>query len=207
MMRPKSLNINNTGSESGFYIEHITFLPGGNLYWDLPPEGLLYFDFAVAQRTYPNDCGSYELKNGEIHILRGPDKTKYIITRNGDRLNNPPSLGKGSFRPVPASDGLRLEGNYRRHESEPTISFTKDGRFTDGGIFRFFGTIGRLDGSTYMDDGISGSGTYLIQQNTLELKYSDGRMKRFAFEAFPENLVDKPAVKSFLLYEQRLERY
>ena len=207
MLRPKALNINNTGYESGYYIEHITFLPGGHLYWDLPPEGLLYFDPAVAQRAYPDDWGSYEFKNGEIHILRGPDKEKYIITRNGDGLNNPPSLGKGSFRPVPASDGLRLEGNYRRHASEPTISFTKNGQFTDGGIFRFFGTLGRLDGSTYMDDGIGGSGTYIIEQNTLELKYSDGRIKRHVFIAFPETLVDKPAVKSFLLYEQRLERY
>src|SRR5688500_10166411 len=80
MMRPKALNINSGVYESGFYIEHITFLPGGNLYWDLPPEGLLYFDFAVAQRIYPNDCGTYEIKNSEIHILRGPQKTKYIIT-------------------------------------------------------------------------------------------------------------------------------
>ncbi|HZI53420.1 MAG TPA: hypothetical protein VFD56_06950, partial [Chitinophagaceae bacterium] len=159
------------------------------------------------QRIYPNDCGTYEIKNSEIHILRGPQKTKYIITRNGDCLNKPPSLGKGSFRPLPSCDGLRLEGNYRRHESEPTISFTKDGRFTDDGIFRFFGSIGRLDGSSKTDDGIGGSGSYLIEQNTLELKYSDGRMKRFAFEAFPENLVDKPAVKSFLLYEQRMERH
>lgn len=207
MMRPKSLNINNNGYESGFYIEHITFLPGGNLYWDLPPEGLLYFDFAVAQRTYPNDCGIYEIKNGEIHILRGPQKTEYIVTRNGDRLNNPPSLGKGSFRPVPSCDGLRLEGDYRRTKSEPTISFTKEGQFIDEGIFRFFGTIGRLDGSSKTDDGMGGSGKYLIEQNTLELKYADGRVKRVAFEAFPENLVDKPAVKSFLLYEQRMERH
>ena len=102
---------------------------------------------------------------------------------------------------------MQLDGNYRRHETEPTITFTKEGRFTERGIFRFFGTIGRLDGTTYMDDGVSGSGNYIIQQNTLELRYSDGRIKRFAFVAFPENLIKKPAVESFLLYEQRLERY
>jgi len=208
MLRPKSININSTtGFESGYWIEYITFLPGGHLYWNLPPEGLLYFDTAVAQRADPDDWGSYEFKNGEIHVLRGADKTKYIITRSGERLNNPESLGKGSFRSIPASDGLRLEGNYRRHETEPTITFTKDGRFTDGGIFRFFGTIGRLDGTSYMDDGVGGSGSYLINQNTLELKYSDGRIKLHVFIAFPENLMKKPDVESFLLYEQRLERY
>ncbi len=207
MLRPRLLNINSTVSESGYYIEYITFLPDGHLYWTLPPEGLLYFDPVVAQKAYPDDWGTYEFKNGEIHVLRGPDQTKYIITRSGERLNNPESLGKGSFRPIPTADGLKLEGKYRRDQTEPNITFTKDGRFTDGGIFRFFGTLAKPDGSTYMDDGVGGSGTYFINQNTLELKYSDGRVKRHVFIAFPENLADKPAVKSFLLYEQRLERY
>ena len=207
MVRPKALNINSGSYERGFYIEYITFLPGGNLYWSLPPEGLLYFDTGIAQRAHPNDWGTYEFVNGEIHVLRGPAKTKYVITRTGERLNNPPHLGKGSFRLVPAADGLQLDGNYRRNANEPTISFTTDGKFTDGGIFRFFGTIGRLDGTTYMDDGVGGPGTYIIDQNTLELKYADGRIKRHVFIAFPENMVDKPAIKSFLLYEQRMERY
>ena len=207
MMRPKALNINSGAYESGYYIEHIIFLPNGTLYWALPPEGLWHFDFAVAQRNNPNDCGTYEFMNDEIHVLRGPNKTKYVITRNGDRLNNPPTLGKGSFRLVPASDGLRLEGNYRRNQNEPTLSFTKDGRFNDGGIFRYFGSMRRNNGSTYIDDGTGGFGTYLIEQNTLELKYSDGRIKRFVFEAFSENLIKKPAVESFLLCEQRMERY
>ena len=207
MVRPKALNMNSGSHERGFYIEYITFLPGGQLYWSLPPEGLLYFDAATAQRARPNEWGTYEFVNGEIHVLRGPAQTKYVITKNGERLNNPPGLGKGSFRPVPDSDGLQLDGNYRRNANEPTISFTEDGKFTDGGIFRFFGALTRLDGTSYMDDGIGGSGTYVIDQNTLELKYADGRIKRHVFLAFPENLVDKPLVKSFLLYEQRMERY
>ena len=125
-----------------------------------------------------------------------------------DRLNNPPSLGKGTFRPVPNADGLKLEGNYRRGESEPTITFTVDGRFRDGGIFRHFGTLVRPDGSFYQDDGIPGSGTYTIEQNTLELRYSDGRVKRHPFIAFPENLAKKPAVDSFILRrEERLQRF
>lgn len=207
MVRPKALNMNSGNYERGFYIEYITFLPDGNLFWALPPEGLLYFDSRIAQRAQSDNWGSYEFVNGEIHVVRGPAKKKYVITKTGDRLNNPPSLGKGSFRNVPSADGLRLDGKYRRNENEPAISFTTDGKFTDEGIFRFFGTIGRLDGSTYLDDGIGGSGTYVIDQNTLELKYTDGRIKRHVFIAFQENMVDKPAVKSFLLYEQRMERY
>ena len=207
MMRPKALNINSTSPERGYYIEHIVFLPDGKLYRFLPPEGLLYFDPTLAEKTAAGNCGTYEFRNNDIHIWLGPNKTPYIITRNGERLNNPPPLGKGSFRPVPACDGLRLEGNYRRHESEPTIHFTKDGLFEDGGIFGYFGTLARPDGSTYRDDGVAGSGTYLIEQNTLELRYSDGRIKRIVIQVFPENLAKKPAVPSLLLREERLERY
>lgn len=208
MLRPRALNINNNVSESGYYIEHITFLPNGEVYWALPPEGLLYFDPAVTRRAHSDDWGTYEIRNGEIHILRGPAKTRFVITRNGERLNSPPSLGKGSFRPVPSADGVKLEGNYRRHETEPTITFTADGRFRDGSVFRYFGTLERPDGSVYQDDGIGGSGTYLIEQNTLELRYSDGRVKRHSFIVFPENLSKKPALDSFILRsEERMERY
>ena len=175
----------------------------------MPPEGLLYFDPAVAQKADPDDWGTYQIKNnGEIHILRGPTKELYVVTRNGERLNNPPSLGKGSFRPVPSADGLKLEGNYRRDQSEPTITFTKDGNFREGGIFRYFGTLARPNGTTYLDDGVGGSGTYLIEQNTLELRYSDGRVKRIPFIAFPENLAKKPALDSFILRrEETMKRY
>ncbi len=204
MVRPRALNINSTRAEPGYWIEHITFLPSGHVYWRLPQEGLLYFDPAVAQRLYPNDWGTYEIKGGEIHILRGPNKQKYVITRNGERLNNPPSLGKGSFRPVPPADGLKLEGNYRRHETEPTITFSADGRFRDAGVFRYFGDLERPDGTVYQDDGVGGSGTYLIEQNTLELRYSDGRIKRFPFVAFPEHLAKKPALDSFILRAQEI---
>jgi hypothetical protein len=110
MLRPRALNINNNVPESGYYIEHITFLPSGHVYWSLPPEGLLHFGPAVAERAHSDDWGTYEIKNGEINILRGPGKSRYVITRSGERLNNPPSLGKGSFRPVPTADGLKLEG-------------------------------------------------------------------------------------------------
>ena len=205
MMRPKAININSSIPETGYYIEHIIFFPGGKLYRSLPPEGLLYFDPVIAQQAHPNNWGTYEFKNGDILIALGPNKTPYTITRNGDRLNNPPALGKGSFRPMPNCDGLKLEGSYRRHESEPAIKFTKNGKFEDGGVFGYFGTMARLDGSVYTDDGKGGSGTYLIEQNTLELRYSDGRIKRILIQVFPENLTKKPAVPSILLREERLE--
>jgi hypothetical protein len=209
MVRPRAININSSVANSGVWIEYITFLPGGNVYWSLPPEGLLHFDAPLTARWDPDDWGTYTIaSNGDIHVLRGPSKKLYVITRTGDRLNNPPSLGKGTFRRVPTADGLRLEGNYRRTENEPTITFSADGKFRDGGVFRYFGTLVRPDGSHYQDDGAPGSGTYSIGQNTLELRYSDGRIKRHPFIVFPENLAKKPAVDSFILRrEERFTRY
>lgn len=209
MLRPRALDINNSGSESGYWVEYITFLPGGYAYWTLPSEGLLYFDPVVAKKADPDDWGTYQIKsNGEIHILRGSSQELYVITRNGERLNNPPSLGKGSFRPVPSADGLKLEGNYRRDQTEPTITFTKDGKFRDDGVFRYFGDLARPDGTGYQDDGRGGSGTYIIEQNTLELRYSDGRVKRHPFIAYPENLAKQPTLDSFILRrEETMKRY
>lgn len=201
MVRPSSV------ARSGYYVEHLVFLPGGKLYRGVPPEGLQYFDIEVAQRAHPDRYGTYQIKNGAIHILLGPNKTPYVITRNGERLNNPPSLGKGSFRPVPACDGLKLEGSYRRNTSEPTITFTSDGKFRDGGIFRYFGSLENPDGTMYMDDGTGGHGTYSIRQNTLELKYADGHTRRILIQVFPEQLAKQPVVPALLLREERLERY
>jgi hypothetical protein len=208
MIRPRPLNINNSGYEPGYRVEYITFLPDGHVYWTLPPEGMLDFDPAVAQRAHPDDWGTYTIKNGDVHILRGPQKFPYVLTRSGDRLNNPPSLGKGTFRHVPPADGLRIEGTYRRSDSEPNITFNADGRFRDEGVFRNFGTAQRPDGSVYQDDGRGGAGTYTIDQYTLELRYSDGRVRRTPFIIFPENIGKAPAVDSFILrWEEAMRRY
>jgi hypothetical protein len=85
-------------------------------------------------------------------------------------------------------DGLRLNGTFRSSAALPAISFTAAGTFRDEGFTKYFGTIGRPDGTTYHDDARPGSGTYRISQNTLELRYSDRRVKRFAFTALPEDV-------------------
>ncbi len=192
----------------GFAVEYITFLPEGQVFWRLPLEGLLYFDPAVAHKAYPDDWGTYEIKKDEIHILRGAEKKPYVLTKNGDRFEMPNgSESKSSYRFIPPSDGLRLEGKYRLTETYPAITFTKNGKFNDEGFFQ--STTGvRPDGTSYNRDIKGGSGTYLIEQNTLELKYSDGRIKRFPFVAFPEKLAKQPAVDSFILfYDYIMTRY
>ena len=149
-----------------------------------------------AQRARPNDWGTYEIKDGTVNILRGPGKRRYELPRDGENLQNPPALGKGIFRRMPPSEGLRLEETYRQNETGPSITFSMSGRFDDAGAFRYSGYT-RLDGTSYVDDGVGGAGAYLIEQNTLELRYSDGRVKRFAFLTDSSSLAKEPAVDYF----------
>jgi hypothetical protein len=180
----------------------VTFLPDGHVYWTLPPEGLLYFDPQVAQRAYPDDWGTYKIVGNQIQITLGRNNLRRVFVREGNKLKLQDYESQYraaltyTYSPLATGDGLKLEGTYKRWAEAPGITFSKDGRFSDEGAFRNFGTIGRPDGTTYQDDGRGGSGTYLIEQNTLELSYSDGRVKRFAFTALPAILAQQP-VKSF----------
>jgi hypothetical protein len=187
-------------------IAFVTFLPDGHVYWMLPPEGLLYFDPRVAQRAHPDDWGTYKIVGNEIQITLG-NNLRRVFVKEGNKLKLQRYEGQYraaqeyTFSPLATGDGLKLDGTYRRWAEAPGITFSKDGRFRDEGFTRNFGTIGRPDGTTYQDDGIGGTGTYLIEQNTLELNYSDGRVKRFAFTALPSILAQKPVQSFRINYE------
>jgi len=189
---------NFSSSMSTVQLDYVTFLPGGHVYWTLPAEGLRYFDPRVAQRVHPDEWGTYEVLGREIRVSVG-NNLRYVFVKEENHLKLQPHSGSSSVRTysrLATGDGLKLQGSYRRSETEPAITFSKDGNFRDDGIFRNFGTISRADGSTYQDDGRGGAGTYLIEQNTLELRYADGRVKRFAFTGLPGDLTQEP-VRSF----------
>ena len=189
---------NFSSSMSSVQLDYVTFLPGGHVYWTLPAEGLLYFDPRVAQRVSPDEWGTYEVVGREIRVSVG-NNLRYVFVREGNQLKLQPHSGSSAIRTysqLATGDELKLQGRYRRSATEPAIVFSQDGNFRDEGVFRNFGTIGRPDGTTYQDDGRAGIGTYLIGQNTLELRYADGRVKRFAFTVLPENLLQQ-AVRSF----------
>lgn len=188
---------------SSVQLDYVTFLPGGHVYWTLPAEGLLCFEARVAQRVHPDEWGTYEVVGREIRVSVGSG-LRYVFVKEGNQLKLQPHSGSSSVRtysPLATADGLKLHGRYRRSAMEPVITFSKDGSFRDEGIFRNFGTIGRADGTTYQDDGSGGTGTYLIGQNTLELGYADGRVKRFAFTVLPADLLQQPVTNFRINYE------
>ena len=187
--------------------QFVTFLPDGHVYWMLPPEGLLYFDPRDAARAYPDDWGTYEIRGSEIHVTLGSYNLRRVFVREGGKLKLQKYDGQNraaetyTFSPLATGDGLRLDGTYRRYAEAPGITFAGNGSFRDAGFTRNFGTIGRADGTTYQDDGRGGAGAYIIEQNTLELRYSDGRVKRFAFTALPDMLARQPVPSFRLNYE------
>jgi hypothetical protein len=180
----------------------VTFFADGHVYWSLPAEGLLYFDPRVAQRAHPDDWGTYRVVGREISVSLGPNSLKRVFVKEGEKLKLQNYEGQFrasqsyTFTRLANADGLKLEGTYRRYAEAPGIAFSNDGRFRDEGFTRNFGTIGRPDRSTYEDDGRGGTGNYRIEQNTLELRYSDGRVKRFAFTIPADRITDRP-IRSF----------
>jgi len=218
--RPEAKQVTGSKGLSGIYVgtrnfsssinsvqlDYVTFLPDGNVYWTLPAEGLLYFDDKIAKETHPDDWGTYNVSGREIHVSLAND-LQYVFLKEGDQLKLQPHSGSSSVRTYTAlatADGLKLQGSYRRSSSDAAISFSVDGRFQDGGFARNFGTIAKPSGDTYQDDGRPGTGTYHIAQNTLELRYSDGRVKRFAFTALPDQLRSQP-IRTFKINYESFE--
>lgn len=197
---------NFTSSINSVQLDYVTFLPDGHVYWTLPAEGLLYFDDKVAKQTHPDDWGTYNVIGREIHVSVA-NNLRYVFLNEGGQLKLQPHSGSSSVRtysPLSTADGLKLQGTYRRSSSDAGLSFSVDGRFQDGGFARNFGTIAKPNGDTYQDDGRPGTGTYQIAQNTLELRYSDGRVKRFAFTALPEQLRSQP-IRTFKINYETFE--
>lgn len=174
-----------------FYI----FDKNGYVYTGEPDTGL---EDADCSRTHPNGlpvCEVYTFRNGLLKIGDGgaePLKKK----ADGDY-----DLGGTTLIAIRPVTGLRLNGAYRSFSasvaigglssgySEAFLRFSPDGRFSreaSGGFSATFTDTGTSSGTT--TGGVTGGstrssgGTYRFVGNTLELKYSDGRVVRsFAF--------------------------
>lgn len=194
---------NFSSSMSTVQLDYVTFLPNGFVYWSLPAEGLLHFDAAVARRAFPDEWGTYRIDGNRVMVSIG-NGLEYVFLISGEKLSLQPHPGSSSARTyskLATADDLKLTGRFRRFAEDPAITFSENGTFRDEGIFRNFGTMGRPDGSTYQADGRGGNGEYFIGQNTIELRYSDGRVIRAAFTALPSDLAKRPVTGFRINYE------
>ncbi len=159
-------------------------LPNGGFY-NLPNGS--YYDVT---RNTPDywPVGSYTINNGngknkkrddvsyqETIQLTKPNQlsingTNYFkcINVNGQKLN-------GSFTSYANPSDPQL--NTLAYGEKPVITFTKDGKFNDEGLFNTY----LFDGATNPAAAKPGNGSYELKDYSIILKYVDGRVRQEAF--------------------------
>jgi hypothetical protein len=166
----------------GMRVDYLCFNADGLVYTGTPTGG------PVSIFENPDDSpnyGRYTLDGDEFTITWNHDKLlNQRRTEKGKRLpSGKVELNGNTYHAIPSCDGMTLDGNYswKWGGGESVIRFTRDGRFTERGLFE-----------TVSDDNLvhpdwpkmpeRGSGTYSIRQNTLEVSYDNGPTRRIFFQ-------------------------
>lgn len=170
---------------------HLMFFADGSYYWRLPAEGFANFDRAEHQKDFSREWGAYTNKGQTVRIMAPWAHMIAPWTRTGLKLQ------ERFYKRVCSCDGMRLSGTYYRPGWEEVdarvadnyLTFYPDGRFEEKDLIKVAG----IDADWYklkvqgITEPTEGSGTYGINQNTLELLYSNGYVKRTAFYVHEED--------------------
>lgn len=181
----------------------ITFFPDGRVLLREPPEGLAAPLVRTDAPNWSSDWGTYEVVGGRElrvrvpgRVLRGCWDGRLLRIRSGSR--------RAVYRPWPRLSGT-LNGAYRADASLPAIHFAPDGAFVDEGFQQYLGDRQALDGGIRFVENPQerqarrpGRGTYSLRNNTLELRYADGRVERLTAMATPEDGAVRPLPRVFL---------
>lgn len=172
----------------------MTFFPDGRVYLAMPPHGLAVpFDWEGECSTAPAWCATYAVRGDEVRI-RWPTGEERVLRIGPDgSLRTTDRLDYVRHDPL---NGRRLEGRYEIPWKQPyitvSIQFTRDGRFSERNLLD---NIGWMTLEQHRDPAVAallavkqGSGTYTLGDNTLELRYSDGRVARIVTYIFPQEL-------------------
>jgi hypothetical protein len=163
-------------------------LPDGRAIVGLPEEGLKApIDWSQCGNGFLY-CPTYSVKGKQV-VVRWPTGEERVYTRRADGK----ALVKDGldYVELPPLDGRKLDGRYVSVGNEYRkgwISFRQDGRFEERGLlpdidWREIGSSRELTER----ERNGGSGSYAIERNTLELRYSDGRVVRTSVYALPES--------------------
>ncbi len=193
----------------GLNTRWVTFLDDGQVFEDIPSMGLNGFDRA-ASKADPQQNGywkAYTYRDGS-GLFQKPGAQ--FSTRLQYEKPGQMKFDLDSFYKCADVDGLRLEGAWTSYANveerpwervpvgqRPIFRFSKDGHFTDEGVFvSFLSVFGGRGGNQ------AGSGTYDIKDFSLTLHYADGRVKRVALTGF---LSANPASQNDILYIARAQ--
>jgi hypothetical protein len=185
------------------------FFADGNFFNDLPDEGLAGFDHA-SSRAGPRaqSWGSWKIEGNAGQMQRPGERfaTKIAVLNAGQI-----KLDSDLYTRSTDVTGLRLDGAWTSYANpdapelerlpvgaRPVIHFSRDGRFTDDGLFAAFIRSGSSAEAVRFD--APGAGSYRFSDFTLELHYTDGRVRRTAFTGL---LGADPAVKNDIIFVHR----
>jgi hypothetical protein len=171
---------------------HIMFFSDGSYFWRLPNEGFANFNREEQQKDFSRDWGTYANDGEKVRILAPWAHMIVPWTKTGLKLE------ERFYKRVCSCDGMRISGTYYRPGWEEVdarvannyLTLYADGRFEEKNLIKAAGI--EADWYRLKVQGIieptEGSGTYSINKNTLELRYSNGYLKRTAFYVHEEDV-------------------
>ena len=186
----------------------------GQIYYDLPLEGLDGLDRAQLKLENNEAWGNYQVQGGTGLFTRETYPQEVIeIDPQGQIV-----FREDTYRKLDSVNYMRLEGAWTYHivrsdafdlevypDYKPIIAFARDGTFVDLGLFKAdyllipedYGTPGR---EASMEPG---QGWYEIRDFTLFLHYEDGRVRKAGFCVYyGEDLQEQPL--GLYIYRSRL---
>ncbi|HLZ46650.1 MAG TPA: hypothetical protein VKQ05_13330 [Gemmatimonadales bacterium] len=164
------------------HFEYLAFFPAGTAIRFLPERGLEHFDFVAESKQSRDYCGCYAVTGDRVTIQWGNNDTEVATISPGTERTL--KISGDAYFPVPAANGLTLDGTYRREGSDLAakfIRFSPDGHFEDRGMLPLVAV-----------DQPSGNGAYRIAKNTLTLQYADGRTVPLSFFVWPAEPGSRP---------------
>ena len=161
----------------------VAFLPDGTFCGVFPKAGFDGLDVNAERTSFPYYWGTYTFANGKGSVTISGTSYPFEFKDNKVYYGGV-EFGFHYLSP----DGVRFAGTFTAEKDpsrytgpEPTLAFTPDGRFTDGGAIYW---MRHVRGSTEdQSDKLLGSGTYAIKNFTMVFSYSDGRQIKMAFES------------------------
>ncbi|HZA50130.1 MAG TPA: hypothetical protein VE549_05265 [Myxococcaceae bacterium] len=167
------------------------FFPDGRVYMGIPSHGLRDVDswWDEACERAPVFCARYTVSGDIVRVTyQGGEEKLYVRDKDGTLWHE-----RDSYLKVASLDGLRLDGTYVKStrldaDNPGVIVFRRDGSFAE----REFLYDINWDSVTLQpltaEEEAGGTGTYVVQRNTLELRYADGRLVRTSIYLLPQNL-------------------
>jgi hypothetical protein len=161
--------------EPKFYLVY----PNGDFKDEAPWQGLLSFNVNQNKKEFPLGWGKFVMNKNGNGTFSINNYTEKVVKLTADKMDRPDA--SWDYMKCKSVNGLRLQGSYSTQKDWSTntyfnsktckelLTLNKDGSFTDHGFF-----AGTCEYTNPKD--APGSGTYSIQNFTLQLKYKDGRI-------------------------------